>query len=476
MSQDPVSSADPRSTEPRPTPGRWGPDRRWRWPRLFIRDYGMLFVLLALIALFSGLTYSEQHPTGTDAGLQVAGQIVAAQGDAARVLAVARDTEDDRAFTAAVAGELQRLGAETLQVVNGGPADAKLAIAQWAAAERLPTAIAVNDVAGRWAVFDQSPATESLPRFKPQTYYWPNFLKRSNVLGVANQTAVYAIIAIGMTMVILTAGIDLSVGSLVALAAVVSALWLRDFQGGPAAGAGGVVSGLLWGVGICTLVGGGSGLLITIFRLPPFIVTLGVMLMANGLAFRLSSGASIPELPRAYFWLGGGTSGGVPNPVWLMLILYLIAHLVMSRTIFGRYVYAIGSNQEAARLSGVPVQTILIVVYMISGGLAGLGGIVLASMLQAGDPKFGAMYELEVIAAVVVGGTSLLGGRGKVLGTLIGAFIIAVIKNGMNLTNIDPFNQKIVLGAVLLLAVLLDNLKRGRFALFRSWRPQLRRS
>jgi ribose transport system permease protein len=154
-----------------------------------------------------------------------------------------------------------------------------------------------------------------------------------------------------------------------------------------------------------------------------------------------------------------------------MIGLYGLAHAVMSRTVLGRYVYAIGSNQEAARLAGVAVQPLLVVVYMVSAGLAGLVGVVQASMLQAGDPKFGLMYELEVIAAVVVGGTSLMGGRGKVLGTLIGAFIIAVIKNGMNLMNIDPFNQKIVLGAVLLLAVGLDTAKRTGFGRSRAPSP-----
>jgi ribose transport system permease protein len=143
-----------------------------------------------------------------------------------------------------------------------------------------------------------------------------------------------------------------------------------------------------------------------------------------------------------------------------MILLYVIAHVVMSKSVFGRYVYAIGGNEEAARLSGVPVKLVLLVVYTLCGTLAGLGGIVLASQLSAGDPKFGLMYELEVIAAVVVGGTSLMGGYGKIFGTLIGAFIIATIKNGMNLTNIDPFNQKIVLGAVLTAAVLIDTLKR----------------
>jgi ribose transport system permease protein len=146
----------------------------------------------------------------------------------------------------------------------------------------------------------------------------------------------------------------------------------------------------------------------------------------------------------------------------LMILLYAAAHIVMTRMKFGRYVYAIGGNREAARLSGVPVNRVLLIVYTVCGALAGLGGIVLASQLQAGDPKFGMMYELTVIAAVVVGGTSLMGGEGKILGTLIGTFIIAVIKNGMNLTDVHPFNQKIVLGAVLLLAVGYDMFKRAK--------------
>jgi ribose transport system permease protein len=198
----------------------------------------------------------------------------------------------------------------------------------------------------------------------------------------------------------------------------------------------------------------------TQFRLPSFIVSLSVMMMASGLAFRISNGESIPEVPSSFLWIGGKSTLGIPNPVLLMMVLYTIAHIVMSKTVFGRYVYAVGGNTEAARLSGVPVQAVIVTVFTISGALAGLGGIVLSSQLGAGDPKFGDMYELEVIAAVVVGGTSLMGGEGKILGTLIGAFIIAVIKNGMNLINVDAFDQKIVLGAVLLAAVLLDTLRR----------------
>jgi ribose transport system permease protein len=202
--------------------------------------------------------------------------------------------------------------------------------------------------------------------------------------------------------------------------------------------------------------------LITAFRVPAFVVTLGMMMMARGLSRWLSNGRSIPEVPDSYRWIGGEATAGVPNPIWLMIGLYVVAHVVMSRTSFGRYVYAIGGNERAAQLSGVPVRRVLIVVYATCGALAGLGGLVLASQLGAGDPKFGMMYELEVIAAVVVGGTSLMGGQGKIFGTLIGAFIIAVISNGMNLTGVDPDNQLIVLGAVLTAAVVLDAIKRGK--------------
>jgi ribose transport system permease protein len=212
------------------------------------------------------------------------------------------------------------------------------------------------------------------------------------------------------------------------------------------------------------LAGVYNGFMVTAFGVPPFVVTLGLMLMARGLSFRLADGQSISLLSPAFLWIGKGNLFGVPTPIVLTIALYIIAHVVMSRTVFGRYVYAIGGNREAARLSGVPVRRILLAVYTICGALAGLGGVVLASQLSAGDPKYGNMYELEVIAAVVVGGTSLMGGQGKIFGTLIGAFIIAVIKNGMNLTGVDPFNQMIVLGAVLTAAVLLDAVKRRGFA------------
>jgi ribose transport system permease protein len=430
----------------------------------FVRDYGMVFVLLALAGLFSALTVKQQHPTGEDAGRQVADFIVAQHGRHARVLIVTRDTAQDLAFSQAAASRLAAAGASILAIVNGSAADVRKTIEAILNQGGAIDAIAANDVTAKWTVYDRYPTVGSSKCVVPSSYTWPDFLKLSNLLGVAQQTAIYAIIAIGMTLVIISGGIDLSVGSLVALASVSSAIIVRDWGGGSAASVATVVLGASAGVAICALAGAFNGAMITAFRIPPFIVTLGMMMMASGLAFRLSNGRSIPELPAAFFWLGRGETWGVPHPIVLMIVLYAIAHIVMTRTVFGRYVYAIGGNAEAARLSGISVKRMLLAVYTLSGALAGLGGIVLTSQLSAGDPKFGSMYELEVISAVVVGGASLLGGQGRIFGTLIGAFIIAVIKNGMNLTDVDPFNQKIVLGAVLMAAVLVDTLKRDRSA------------
>jgi ribose transport system permease protein len=205
-----------------------------------------------------------------------------------------------------------------------------------------------------------------------------------------------------------------------------------------------------------------TGGLVTFFRVPPFIVTLAVMLAASGLAFKISRGQTIGPLPQSFTWLGQGTDLlYIPNAVVLMALLYGLAHILMTRMSLGRYIYAVGGNAEAARLSGVRVRGVLVFVYTLSGALAGLGGIILASKFQGGSATYGNLYEMFVIAAAVVGGTSLAGGEGRVLSTLIGALIIAVIQNGMNLTGVDSFDQRIVLGLVILGAVLFDTTKRG---------------
>jgi ribose transport system permease protein len=218
------------------------------------------------------------------------------------------------------------------------------------------------------------------------------------------------------------------------------------------------------GILLCGAIGAFSGLMITNFRVPPFIATLGMMQVAAGFGYIISEGKPIYQLPDSFVWLGRGVDPllHIPVAVILMLFLYLLAHLVMTRTTLGRYIYAVGGNIEAARLAGIRVNHVLFAVYTVCGLLAGLGGIVMASQLKSGAPTYGLTYELYVIAAVVVGGTSLSGGEGRIFGTLIGAFIIAVIQNGMNLTNVESYTQKVVLGLVILGAVLLDRLKHGK--------------
>ena len=262
-----------------------------------------------------------------------------------------------------------------------------------------------------------------------------------------------------MTLVILTGGIDLSVGSLIALSSVVTTTLIRDCMGGTEATVGGLIVAGILGVSLCGLFGWINGGLIVGFRIPPFIATLGMMMIASGLAFMISQGQSIDRVPSSFVWLGRSRWLGIPLAVWLMLGIFAIGHGVMVLTTYGRSVYAIGGNEVAARLCGVRVGWITASVYGVSGLLAGLGGLVMASRLGTGDAKYGAMVELSVIAAVVVGGTSLRGGYGTMFGTLIGALIIAVIENGMNLMQLDSYAQKVVFGGIILFAVLIDRLR-----------------
>jgi ribose transport system permease protein len=435
----------------------------------FGSDYGMLLVLALLCAVFSIVTYREQNPTGEAAASQLAGQIVGEFGRDARVLVAAQGHQEDAAFADRLQTELSTAGAVILAVVKGEPRQARQAMVDIADSGGRLDVIACNQVTASWLVFaDVSadfPTLAGARLMTPRSYWWPNFLKRENLLNIANQIAVIAIVAVGMTMVIVTGGIDLSVGSLIALSAVASSLLIREFAGALEAEPIGMTLACTAGAAICGAVGLFTGVMITVFRIPPFIVTLGMMLVASGAAYLLTGGESVYQIPESFVWLGRGADLlGVPNAVVLMLLLYAIAHVVMSRTVLGRYLYAVGGNPEAARLSGVPVERLLLFAYALSGLLAGLGGVVMASQLKSGSPTYGQMYELYVIAAVVVGGTSLSGGRGKILGTLVGALIIAVIQNGMNLTNVESYTQKVVLGLVILIAVLVDKLKE------RGWR------
>jgi ribose transport system permease protein len=434
-----------------------------------ISDYSMLGALLLLCAFFSWRTWDEQKPTGAAAGRQVAATITKMLPKVGRVMIAARDNEEDKQFAATLAERLSNSGIAVVETVHGQPVDARLAIQRIAEAEGAIDVIACNHATAQWPVFqnlgEKFPALSRTTLAQPRGYHWPNFLKTDNLLNVANQIVVIAIIAIGMTLVIITGGIDLSVGSLVALSAVVTTWLIARVSGAEHAGTADLALACLAGIGVSAVLGLFSGAMITVFAIPPFIVTLAMMLVSSGLAYLLAKGQSIYQVPESFIWLGRGTlSGAIPNSVVLMGILYLAAHIVMSRMALGRYLYAVGGNREAARLSGVPVAAVLLFAYTLSGALAGVGGIVTASQLKSGSPNYGTMYELYVIAAVVVGGTSLSGGEGKILGTLIGAFIIAVIQNGMNLTGVESYTQKVVLGLVILGAVLLDTLKkRGWF-------------
>ncbi len=442
----------------------------------FSADYGMVFVLLLLCGYYSVATWAEQHPTGAAAGEEMAGRIAAKVGSEAQVVIVARDNAEDAAFADTLRDRLAALNRPPVAVVKGQPSDARRALEQIEnRGGGLDVIVCTSTTAG-WAVFENLgsifPGFASARVMIPQSYWWPNFLKATNLLNIANQIVVYAVIAIGMTMVIITGGIDLSVGSLVALSAVSATLFIRS-MGAESAGSSIMIVGCAVGIVLCGLVGLASGLLITVGGVPAFIVTLAMMLVARGLAFLLAAGQSVYQLPPTFIWLGRGADlFGIPNAVVLTALLYALAHVLMTRMTLGRYIYAVGGNAEAARLSGVPVRSVLLFVYTLCGALAGLGGVITASQLRSGLPTYGDMYELYVIAAVVVGGTSLQGGQGKILGTLIGAFIIAVIQNGMNLTGVESYTQKVVLGAVILGAVLLDQMKKRGWAAWRRPRSK----
>ena len=430
----------------------------------FLSDYGMFFVLLLLCAFFSVVTNSEQSPTGEAAAKQVISAIQEQFGKTTRVLIAASDQPGDAAFAASIERELTASGAQVLATVKGQPRDAREALLKINAAGGKLDAIACTQVTGAWLVFSDLktdfPALGDPRVITPSSYRWPNFLKSENLLNIANQIAVIAIVAIGMTMVIITGGIDLSVGSLLALSAVLTAGFIRDFAGGVNASFGGMLLACIAAIIICGIIGACSGTMITRFAIPPFIVTLAMMLVGSGLAYILAKGQSIYQIPDSFVWLGRGADlFSLPNAVVLMLVLYALAHVLMSRMKLGRYLYAVGGNGEAARLSGVPVKRVLMFAYLASALLAGLGGVIMASQLKSGSATYGNMYELYVIAAVVVGGTSLSGGEGRMLGTLTGAFTIAVIQNGMNLTNVESYTQKVVLGLVILGAVLLDKIR-----------------
>ena len=283
-----------------------------------------------------------------------------------------------------------------------------------------------------------------------------HFLTADNLLNVSLQVSITAIIAVGMTFVILTNGIDLSVGSLVAFVGVITTSMLTIHLPVFASLALAILAGLMVGAAS----GAFAGAVITRFNITPFIVTLAIMTILRGAAFIYTQGRPIWELPDEFKVLGTGRWAGLPIPTIMMILVYITAHVALTRTRFGRHVYAVGGNPEAARLAGIRTNRVLIQVYTLCGVLTAVSGILLASRLNSGQPNAGLMYELDVIASVVVGGTSLNGGRGSIIGTFIGSMLIGVLRNGLNLLDVESYVQQVVVGVVILLAVMADQWKR----------------
>ncbi|KQV88889.1 ABC transporter permease [Pelomonas sp. Root1237] len=296
------------------------------------------------------------------------------------------------------------------------------------------------------------------------------FFSVGNAMTVSLQVSTIVYLGIGATLVILTGGIDLSVGSVLALSGVVAGMLVKNGMPVPPAMAIGVVVG--------ALCGAINGLCVTRLRLPPFIATLGMMLVARGVALQLTDARAISGLGEAFGELGNGALWriekideqgfpdivfpGIPYPVLLMVVLAIVAGILLRRTTLGRHLHAVGSNGEAARLSGVNVGRVAMFAYIASGALAGLCGCVLMSRLVTAQPNEGVMYELDAIAAAVIGGTSLLGGVGTISGTLIGAFVIGILRNGLNMNGVSSFTQQIIIGLVILVTVWIDQLRNRR--------------
>lgn len=277
------------------------------------------------------------------------------------------------------------------------------------------------------------------------------FLTISNIFNVLRQISINALIAFGMTFVILTGGIDLSVGSILGLSGAITAgMMVNGMDTGFA-----VAVGLLTG----TIIGAVNGVLITKGRIAPFIGTLATMTIVRGLALVYTEGRPITGLNESFAVIGKGYFADIPLPVLWMFIAFVVLYVILKHTVFGRRVYALGSNEEATWLSGISTDRIKICVYAISGLLAALSGIILTSRLNSAQATAGTSYELDAIAAVVLGGTSLSGGKGWIVGTLVGAMIIGVLDNGLNLLNVSSFYQQVIKGGVILLAVLIDRSK-----------------
>src|SRR5262245_21501336 len=290
--------------------------------------------------------------------------------------------------------------------------------------------------------------------FGAMTLASDEFLTADNMANLARQVAIFGIIAVGQLLVILTAGIDLSVGSVLGLTGCVTAQLLVEGMPVPLA----IVVGLLVGV----VLGLFNGSLVAYGKLPPFIVTLGMLGIARGLVLVLTDASTVQPLPDSFGNIANGDFLGLPNLLWMFAVVVVVASFVLRRTVFGRYIYAVGSNPESARLAGVPVNRVLVAVYMIGGLLAAVGGVLFTSRLNAGIPTAGTGYELNAIAACVIGGASLFGAKGGAFGAAAGALIVGTLNNGGNLLAVNAFYLQIIIGALILAAVAFDQWQSKR--------------
>ncbi len=433
---------------------------------------GPVAVLLLLIVMFSVMLRYDHQPQTPQHGTELARSIVSEYGVGASVIVLTRPVDGDRPFGDAIEKELAAQGVEAVQAFSGHPRQIREFLDVIAANQAETVAvIATNHPTATLKFLEQQKLRARGGPFAstavmiPPSYPWSLFLTADNFKNLLNNSSRIAIIAVGMTLVIITAGIDLSVGGVMALASVMTAVAINSWFGGAEATFWGLVGGCAVGVGMGAACGLFNGMVTTFLRVPPFIVTLAMFMIAPGLAMWIATGGSAVASPEAIDILAKSFHGlstarplGIPVPIYIVLALYLLAHIVMTRTSFGRYVYAVGGNREAARLSGVPVFLVLISVYTLCGAAAGLSGVIDASLF-GGRPTGGNLYELQAIAAVVVGGTSIAGGEGRVTGTLIGTLIIAVIDSGLSQLGIGSYKLKVVFGALILATVVLDQLK-----------------
>jgi len=284
----------------------------------------------------------------------------------------------------------------------------------------------------------------------------PHFLTNTNLSSVVRQTAVINIMALGMTLIIVSGGIDLSVGAILAMGGLLGTMAMEKGYSIPVGVLVGIVTGCFWGFV--------NGVLTTRLRINPFIVTLGTLGIVRGLTLIISNGLPVHQIPQSFSFLGEGTVLGVPFVLWVLLICAGAMHVIMEHTRLGRYAFAIGSNPDAAFYAGIPVAFHVTAVYAIGGALTGLAGMIEASRLMTGQPTAGQGYELQAIAAVVIGGGSLRGGEGSVIGTLVGAFIMGLLSNGSDLLGISPYLQQAIIGAVIILAVSVDELRKRKLS------------